>query len=268
MGFPHHRQLELPEAELSQVFRHWPAGVRYFAPASAPGRSSYALVIRDRGYGLDHLSGNTRSKVRRGLARCEIERLTPAFVREHGRGINDDTLRRIKIEERYPWDAYWAAAEQSSDCVEVWGARVDGTLAAYLLAVRADRCCEILIARSHSDSLKHYPNNALLFTVVRDMLARPDVDEVFFGVEALDDAAEGTELFKLSMGFEKSPIRQRIVLHPVLRPALRSTLVVRALGALSHRRPDNELLRKLHGLAVFSAPTGVQEPLASPPVAR
>jgi hypothetical protein len=266
LGFPHHRVLALPDAELSQVFRSLPAGVRYFAPPSAPGRASYALVIRDRGYDLDRLSANTRSKVRRGLARCQVERLTPASVRAHGRVINDDTLRRTRMRDRYPWDVYWDAAEQSADCVEVWGATIDGVLAAYLVAVRADRCCEILIARSHADWLKYYPNNALLFTVVRDMLARPDVDEVFFGVESLDDAAEGTELFKLSMGFAKSPIRQRIVLHPLLRPALRSTLVVRGLAALSQRRPDNELLRKLHGLAVFSAPT--PEPVSAPPVAH
>ena len=268
LGFPHHRTLDLPEEELSEVFRHLPAGVRYFAPPTASGRASYSLVIRDRGYDLDRLSSNTRSKVRRGLGRCQVERLTPAYVRAHGREINDDTLRRTRMQDRYPWDLYWEAAEQSSDCVEVWGASIDGVLAAYLVGVRADRGCELLIARSHSETLKHYPNNALLFTVVRDMLARPDVDEVFFGVESLDDAAEGTELFKLSMGFTKSPIRQRIVLHPLLRPALRSRLVVRALAALSHRRPDNELLRKLHGLAVFSSPASGQDPLPSPPVAQ
>lgn len=267
LGFPHHRLLDLPDEELSQVFRRLPAGVRYFAPPSAPGRASYALVMRDRGYDLDRLSANTRSKVRRGLARCQVERLTPAFVQAHGREINDDTLRRTRMQERYPWDVYWDAAAQS-DCVEVWGAKIEGALAAYLVAVRADRGCELLIARSHSETLKYYPNNALLFTVVRDMLARPDVDEVFFGVESLDAAAEGTELFKLSMGFAKSPIRQRIVLHPLLRPALRNSLVVRALAAMAQRRPDNELWRKLHGLAVFSAPAALQEPVASQPVTR
>ena len=268
LGFPHQRLLDLPDDELSQVFRHLPAGIRYFAPPTAPGRASYSLVVRDRGYDLDRLSGNTRSKVRRGLARGQVERLTPAFVRAHGREINDDTLRRTRMQDRYPWDVYWDAAEKSSDCVEVWGAKIDGTLAAYLVGVRADRGCELLIARSHSEWLKYYPNNALLFTVVRDLLARTEVDEVFFGVESLDDAAEGTEAFKLSMGFTKSPIRQRIVLHPLLRPALRSTLVVRALAALSQRRPDNELLRKLHGLAVFSSPAPATEPVPSPPVAR
>jgi hypothetical protein len=263
LGFPHHRLVEPRAADLRPVFRRFPAGLRYFSPADAPGRLSYALTIRDRGYDLDRLSANNRSKVRRGLARCTIERLPPAEVRKHGRGINDDTLRRIRLQERYPWEQYWDAAERSSDCVEVWGARVDGVLAAYLVAVRVDRCCEILIARSTSEMLKFYPNNALLFTVVRDMVQRPDVDVVFFGVQALD-RADGTDAFKQSLGFEKTPIRQRVVFHPLLRPALQNALAVRVLGAMAARRPESEMWRKLHGLALFAAPAAATVPTAEP----
>jgi hypothetical protein len=260
LGFPHHRLVDPPASELWQVFRRCPAGVRFFGPPGGPGRASYAFTIRDRGYDLDRLSANNRSKVRRGLGRCRIERLEPAYVRTHGRAINDDTLRRIKLQDRYPWERYWEAVARATDCVEVWGALVDGTLAAYSVAVRADRCCEILIARSTSEMLKFYPNNALLFTVVRDMLARPDVDEVLFGVQALD-RTDGTDAFKLSLGFDKSPIRQRVVFHPMLRPALQNPLAVRLLGALAARRPDSEIWRKLHGLALFSTTGGpVVEP--------
>ena len=76
------------------------------------------------------------------------------------------------------------------------------------------------------------------------MLGRPDIDAVWFGAESLE-GAEKVDEFKLSMGFVKRPIRQRIVLHPLLRPLFRSALVMRGVAALAARQPRNELWRKL-----------------------
>lgn len=253
LGFPHHRLIDPPPRELSAVFRRLPLGVRYFGPADRAGGSSYALICQNGQYDLTALSTNTRSKTRRGLARCTIERLEPSWVAVHGRDVNDDTLRRIRLRDPYPWDVYWRAAAQSP-CVEVWGALVDGQLAAYLVGVLADRCCELLVARSSSEMLRFYPNNALLYTVVRDMLRRGDIDQIFFGVESLEDY-DGIDTFKLSMGFTKSPIRQRVVLHPVLRPVLQNTLVRKALDLVADRRPRDERWRKLRGIVALSAGT-------------
>ena len=247
LNFPHHRMIDPEPGELSAVFRRLPLGVRYFAPAASQGTPSYALAITcgDREYDFEALSANSRSKTRRGLARCRVERLEPSWVQAHGRAVNDDTLRRIKLRDPYPWDRYWHAAA-GSDGVEVWGALADGVLAAYLVAVRAERGCEILVARSASESLRFYPNNALLFTVVRDMLKRPEVDEVFFGVESLEDYA-GIDDFKLSMGFAKRPIRQRVVFHPLLRPALQSGLAMKAVAALARSAPPGRALAQAPG---------------------
>jgi hypothetical protein len=257
LNFPHHRTVEPSASELSAVFRRMPAGVRYFSPADAPGQPSHAFVIRDRGYDLDTLSANTRSKVRRGLGRCQMERLEPSYVRDHGRAIDEDTLRRIHVRERYPWDAYWKAVAESEG-VEVWGALAGGELVAYTVSVLADRACEIQIARSSSEALRFYPNNALLFSVTRDMLSRSSIDEVFFGVQSLD-AGEGIDSFKVSMGFEKSPIRQRVTLHPVVRLALGNPVVHRLIGTIAGRRPESEFWRKLRAVTdmTVEAPANV-----------
>ena len=139
---------------------------------------------------------------------------------------------------------------KESDCVEVWGALIDKVLVAYLVAVLAERCWEILVVRSLSEFLRFYPNNALLFTVLRQMLSRPQIEQVFFGVESIEGLSSIDE-FKLSMGFVKSPIRQRVVLHPLLRPALCNPLAVRAVCGLARRQPQSEFWRKLNGITAF-----------------
>jgi hypothetical protein len=253
LSVPHHRLIDPSPDELSVVFRSLPLGVRYFAPPAGAGGASYALTCDNRDYDLGALSANTRSKTRRGLARCTVERLEPTWVAAHGREVNEDTLRRIHLRDPYPWDAYWRAVAQSP-CVEAWGAFVDGALAAYLVGVLADRCCELLVARSSSPLLRFYPNNALLYTVVREMFGRAEIDQVFFGVESLENY-DGIDTFKLSMGFAKSPIRQRVVLHPLLRPILQNALARRALTALADRRPQDERWRKLRGIVALTGPT-------------
>lgn len=253
VSFPHHRQITPARAELRRLFRGLTAGVRYVAPPESPGRPSYAMMCADRAYDLACLSANTRSKVRRGLSRCRIERLDPAFVRARGHQAHADTLARIGVRDPYPWDAYWRAVEQS-DCVEVWGAVAGDELVAYLVGVLADRCFEIMVARSSTEALRYYPNNALVYSVVREILSRPGMEAVWFGIESLE-GAHRVDDFKLSMGFAKAPIRQRIVLHPLVRPAFRSRLVLRGIEALAARQPRNEIWRKLQHLAGFENAT-------------
>jgi hypothetical protein len=254
LSFPHHAHVTPDGGDLRRLFLGRAAGVRYVAPPESAGRPSYALMCADRAYDLARLSANTRSKVRRGLSRCRIERLDPAFARARGRRAHEDTLERIGVRDPYPWDRYWDAVEQS-DCVEVWGAAVGDDLVAYLVGVLADRSFEIMVARSSNESLRDYPNNALLYTVVTDVLARPGMTSLWFGVESLE-GAQSVDEFKLGMGFVREPIRQRIVVHPLLRPLIRSAAVQRLAGALAARQPRNEMRRKLRRLADFDQAAG------------
>jgi len=249
LSFPHHRLVDPGADELYPLFMRLNAGVRYFGPPGSLGRLSYALICRDRSYDLDLLSPNIRSKVRRGLKHCKVDRLEPSYVMAYGKSVHDDTLRRIRIRDPYPWETYWRAVKES-DCVEVWGVLIGKVLVAYLVAVLAERCWEILVVRSLSEFLRFYPNNALLFTVLRQLLSRPQIEQVFFGVESIEGLSRIDD-FKLSMGFVKSPIRQRVVLHPLLRPALCNPLAVRAVYGLARRQPQSEFWRKLKGITAF-----------------
>ena len=73
LGFPHQRLLDLPTTSCRRSSGPGPPASAT-SPALGVGACSYSLVVRDRGYDLDRLIGNTRSKVRRGLARCQVER--------------------------------------------------------------------------------------------------------------------------------------------------------------------------------------------------
>lgn len=250
LSLPHSVTISPDRAELEQLFsgfRAW--GARFPAPVTAPGRESYALVADDPNYALERLSGNARSKVRRGLKQCDVRRVEPAFIRAHGERANNDTLTRLTVKDPYPWARYWDAAAATPD-IEVWAALDGADPVAYLVIAVVDGVAELLVARSRDDALRHYPNNALVFTAVQDLIKRPSVHEVFFGLESLE-AESGVDRFKESVGFHRMPLRQRVVFPPLVNAVLSSSVVSRVLQRLARRQPAAEAWRKLEGLLIF-----------------
>jgi len=68
LSAPPHRTYEPTAEQLRAALRTLPClGVRYAAPLEGEGKLSYQIVCAESDYGLDKLSGNTRSKVRRGF---------------------------------------------------------------------------------------------------------------------------------------------------------------------------------------------------------
>lgn len=254
LSVPSHRQLRPEQAELRDVLRHQPCfGVRFPAPVDGPGKLSYQIVCDTGRYGLEQLSANVRSKVRRGLRRCEVRRVPFAELAVMGRAANADTLSRQGRSWRFggdQWDRYWSAADRPG--MEGWGAFVGEELAAFLLTADLDDCVEFLLARSRSDLLDAYPNNALIFTVAEEMLVKRGVRKITFGLESLEPVGP-LDQFKFGMGFHREPIRQRVVFHPVLQTMLRSAAFRSLLHRWGERKGEKAVFwRKASGLLRFA----------------
>jgi hypothetical protein len=256
LSLPFHRVITPDAAELRQVMRDGRGlGARFVAPLNGPGRLSYQIVCDERSYDVERLSPNTRSKVRRGLRRCRVERVECGRVARDGRQAHLDTMQR---QDRAPsdgaaarqhWERYWAAAAQTPG-MEAWGAFVDDQLAAYLLTVQLEDRCEFLLARSCNVYLGQYPNNALIYTVARAMLERPTVAEITFGLESLEPV-DALDQFKVAMGFRHRPLRQRIVVRPGLAGLLRVPTVGRVVRWYAERPGVHPGWRKLAGIIDF-----------------
>jgi hypothetical protein len=261
LSAPPHRVYSPAAGEVRAVLRQLRClGLRFAAPLQGPGKLSYQIVCDQREYGLEALSANVRSKVRRGLKRCSVTQVPCDVVATAGRRAHEDTLARqgrqgVLADER--WERFWAAAAATPG-IEVWGAWSAGdVLAAFLVTVMFDESVEFLLARSRSDELQAYPNNALIFEVTEEMLVRRGVPEVTFGLESLEPVGP-LDQFKFSMGYRARPLRQRIVFHPLLRTLLRQAPV----RALVHRWTDRRggeavFWRKAAGLLRFAEEGGL-----------
>ncbi len=241
--------------ELGVLWRQFPCmGVRFASPLEGPGRLSYQIVCDNPQFGLDSLSGNIRSKVRRGLKRCEVKPMSLREVAVAGMEANVETTARqgregVLAGER--WDRFFAAAERTPG-FEAWGAWCGDELAAFLITACFTDSVEFLLARSRSSLLSAYPNNALIYSVTEEMMVRRRISQITFGLESLEPVGPLDE-FKFGMGFRARPLRQRVIFHPLIRPLVQSARLRHWLQRWSERRGANAVFwRKAAGILRFA----------------
>lgn len=248
------------DEEIRAAFRHGQcAGVRFAAPLDGPGKLSYQIVCDSPDYSLDVLSSNNRSKVRRGLKRCRVEPVSMATIAEQGKRAHADTVDRQGrdgVLSGDGWDRFFRAAAETEG-FEGWAAWVDDELAAFLISVTFDDSVEFLLARSRSDKLAAYPNNALIYTVSEEMLVRRGMREITFGLESLEPVGP-LDQFKFGMGYRERPLRQRVVFHPLLRLPLRQPAVRASVRRWTESRGEQGVFwRKAAGLLRFAEEGGI-----------
>jgi hypothetical protein len=217
MSFPLQRLIQPSKEELCDLFRR--AGrvrlVRFLGPMAGKGRESCLWICR-LPYDLQGLAKKSRNQVRRGLEQCVVRRLSFSELLAAGEQAHADTARR-----HGQAGAESGVSKKLEECAayEAFGAFVGDELAAYLVTLQVEDWVHVLVNRSTSAFLKFYPNNSLVFTVVRELLSRSSVSTVSYGWESLADLP-GLNHFKEDIGFRRLPVKQRAFLTPSLRPLL------------------------------------------------
>lgn len=186
---------------------------------SPVGKISYHIVYGKPTYQLDCVSRQTRQNVRKGLACVRIERVSFDHLAREGWTMRAETLAR-QGRPRAETKAWWTKLCLSAvglQGFEAWGAFHEGRLVASLVAYLARGTFLMLYQQSLTEFLRFGVNNALGFVFTQSALARPEVRQLSYGLESLD-ASWTVDEFKLRMGYEAFPVRQRVYFHPALKP--------------------------------------------------
>ena len=239
-----------PDSELvSRVLRRDGLVLRHACPLGK-GRPSYRIAINEASYDLQSLSGKARNQTRRGLERCQVQRLDFGEFTRECITLNRDTLLRQGRAVPSGFDDYWQRYYRhagQSEGAQIWGAFFGGELAAFLIAFEMEGVAHILILRSRAELLCHYPNNALLYTYIKSVLDSGTVHEVSIGLESIQRGMDSLDRFKTNMGFQKIPIGQQIAFAPWLSPFVEGRIghIVRRLA---EQFRGNERFDKMVGM--------------------
>src|SRR4030042_5590414 len=251
-NIPYHRLIAPSIKELERILWGIPCiALRYFTNVDSVGKSSYTIVCSDKNYDINSVDAKyARRQTRRGLEHFQIRQLDFIDLVEHN-CINADTLIRQERKPRVWTDKRWKRYCLSATGItglEAWGAFYENNLAAFIVAYQMDDYFEILHHSSATEYLHLYPNNALVFSVTKLKLSSMEVNHVSYGPQSLD-APESLETFKFRMGFEKLPMKQGIIFHPIIRPFINDITYkfIQRIAAGS----STDFWRKLEGIFRF-----------------
>jgi hypothetical protein len=241
------------ENELFQFLKEYKGiGLRYSAPIdSSIGHESYHAVYENESYDFENLGKWARKNVRRGLNHCAIEPISFERLAEEGWSLQLDTLdrqgRRLSIAKEVWRNRCISAGELLG--FEAWGAIDKGKLAASVITFQMNDCGYMLYQQCHRDYLADHVNNALGFIVTKNMVERPQIKSILYGLHSLDAPASVDE-FKFRMGYSAKPVKQRVVFHPMIAP-LFNPISYKVIKRLKSWNPSNPSLAKVEGMVRF-----------------
>jgi hypothetical protein len=255
MSFPYHLPIAPRPTEINHLLGLKGLAARYPCPPEI-GVTSFNIVCTNKNYDLDHItSSNVRSKIRRGLKRTTIRRLSFRELWDEGvvRIIKDSWDRHhLPFQGEAYWRAYFAAADKV-DTMEAWGAFASGELVAFLHACNIDGCMILFATHFLKEHSQTYPNNALIFSFTQQTMARTDISLISYGLASLRDDMDSLYNFKIGMGYEYDPIGQRIEFNQIVGLFLRQTplleLALRCAKKWSHRGDVKKLAGMLRWYA-------------------
>jgi hypothetical protein len=252
-AFPYHWLIEPGPNELHGFLKEYKAiTLRYSTHLSADvGYISYHAVLDDVNYDLNKLSKWARKNIRRGLNACQVEPISFERLASDGFLLQVDTLhrqgRKLDLEYR-KWETLCLAAGDLPG-FEAWGSFVDGELAASVITFRMNDCYYMLYQQCLRKYLADNVNNALSFTVTRELTRRPETQNILYGLHSLD-APPSVDEFKFRMGYTAKPVRQRVVFHSFWRPFI-NRLSYKMTRHILNIDPGNPILSKAEGMLRF-----------------
>lgn len=212
------------QAELAEIFsEHRVLGLKFSTTRGEKGKAGALYVVHDKEYDLPNLHIKQRPYVRKGLKNCDVREIGFDILRDHGLQINNDTLgRQGRSDPHFQDEKMWrqlCEAGRTTSGAGVWGSFVEGNLAAFMIYFITDGTAHLLYEMSRNGMMKSYPNHALQFTVIREMIRRDGIDLVSGGFESILDL-QGLDRYKRYAGYEKRELQLRVVLRPLARALL------------------------------------------------
>jgi len=246
LSLPYYKLVEPVEEEIAGLMHeHKLRALRFPTALKNFGFVSNLALNTKTDYDLADQHQKARNQTRRGLENCKVEQIDFDFLMDKGLELNRETAERQSREGQYAnpdyWRKYCQAAKETAG-VSSWAAFVEDKLASFLVAIEVDDWVEWVVHHSSTPLLKKYPNNALVYTAAQYFFRERGRKGICYGLGSLEQTLH-LDHFKLRMGWELKPIKQRIVFSKAMR-CLFSVAQEPALRVLDKLFPRNYTYRK------------------------
>lgn len=199
--------------------------LRYTSHFDDASHDSFWYVIKDGKASMEELSSNTRSKVRRGLKHCEVERVGKEEILNNGYEVYRKAFERYgtkisphskegfekNVENLDPeeWD-FWKVSAKDS-----------GEMIAYSRNRKFDHCCDYTEIKFHPEKLGLYPSYALFQTMNEYYLNEKGWKFVNDGARSISHETNVQEFLIRKFKFRRAYCKLHLIYRPWLRTMVR-----------------------------------------------
>ncbi|MCF8218602.1 MAG: hypothetical protein K9J21_06435 [Bacteroidales bacterium] len=187
---PPHVDIDLSKKEQQELLEQSGAWfLRWPSDWDTEKSTSWWYVIKDDFQGMEELSKNTRSKVRRALKRQKVDLASAKEIADEGYEVYQQAFRNydtfLKPMSRKEFSDY--VLSLNPDYWEFFACRnaEDGAMTAYSQNLVMDHTAEYKIIKLHPDYLKDYPSYALIYTMNEEYLQKRDMKYVNDGARSI-----------------------------------------------------------------------------------
>lgn len=221
ISVPYHRLINPCNEELDTLIETTGViGLRYPTALENYGFNSNLQFCRTIGYSLEHLKRQARQQVKKGAMNFTVREIAPEMLMCDGLALVRNTCARQhrhdpKEEVEY-WQKLCQAAKNTTGAVTL-GVFGEKGLAAFLIILETATAIEFIVQCSDEELLSQGPNNLLTFQATRRYLAeRENSLPICYGLGSLEETPS-LDRYKIGMGYELEPIKQRIYIRKNLR---------------------------------------------------
>ena len=169
-------------------------------------------VIKDEKEDINNYSSNTRSKIRRGLKRCKIEKVTKEYIAKHGYEVYKKAFKRYNtFLQPVTQENFSKGILKSLDNIEFFGVFIENKLVAYSQNIIKDNNVNYSVIKFDPDFLKHYISYALFFEMNKYYLNEKNFLYVNDGARSLSHETNIQEFLISKFRFRKAYCKLNVV---------------------------------------------------------
>jgi len=209
---PPHREVRLtPEEQRELLAESGALFLRYTSEWKRPG-GEFWYVIKESFGGMEELSANTRSKVRRGEKRNEVKMVDAETIAEKGYEVYRRAFEAYETFIRPVGAEEFAASVFSKKDREFWGVfdRASGKLVAYSENFIEEETCHYSTIKFHPDYLRNYTSYILFYAMNRYYLEEKGLRYVNDGARSISHETDVQKFLMEKFGFVKAHVRMEV----------------------------------------------------------
>lgn len=234
-SLPSVQRLELSAEEVRWALKRSGRLLALYPSDEPQAQQLLAFVARRQGHGPGRQQRQFRQKLRAGLRVCAVAPLSWRELELEGVAVNRAAVAAGRSGHHswcqpQLWRRYCHALAEDPTML-VWGCRVEGQLAAFLLLWQQARTVYGLALQWDPALAWAHPTHCLLDGVLNGLFQQGDVDVVVAGRQTLPPRPD-LDRFKRHAGFLPEPLGVRVVAHPFLEPWLRGKATAKFLRRL------------------------------------